>query len=158
MKLLICACYLAATGVLGFFIGRMLAGHRFRYDAFPFSSFGFEQDGQLYKRLRVSAWQSRVPDMSRICKKLMPPKKLEGRPDKNTLRQMINETCIAELTHFLLCLTGLAVLWLWPGLGGLAVWLIYCLLGNLPFIIIQRYNRPRFVRLLNRCVGKETEK
>lgn len=66
MKLLICACYLAATGVLGFFIGRMLAGHRFRYDAFPFSSFGFEQDGQLYKRLRVSAWQSRVPDMSRI--------------------------------------------------------------------------------------------
>ena len=91
MRLFLCACYLAATGILAFFIGRMLAGHRFRYDVFPFSSFGLEQDGQLYKKLRVSAWQSRVPDMSRICRKLMPPKKLEGRPDENTLGQMINE-------------------------------------------------------------------
>ena len=85
-------------------------------------------------------------------------KKLEGRPDEDTLRQMINETCIAELTHFLLCFTGLAVFRLWPGAGGLVVWLIYCLLGNLPFIIIQRYNRPRFLRLLRRCAGKEREK
>ena len=156
MRLFLCACYLAATGILAFFIGRMLAGHRFRYDVFPFSSFGFEQDGQLYKRLRVSVWQSRVPDMSRICRKLMPPKKLEGRPDENTLGQMINETCIAELIHFLLCLSGLAVLWLWPGTGGLVVWLVYCIFGNLPFIVIQRYNRPRFARLLRRCAGKET--
>ena len=75
MKLLLCACYLAATGILAFFIGRLLAGHRFDFDGFPFRSFGFEQDGQLYKKLRVSAWQSRVPDMSRVCKKLMPPTK-----------------------------------------------------------------------------------
>ena len=158
MRLFLCACYLAATGILAFFIGRLLAGHRFDFDGFPFRSFGFEQDGLLYKKIRVSAWQSRVPDMSRVCKKLMPPKKLEGRPDEDTLRQMINETCIAELTHFLLSLSGLAVFWLWPGAGGLVVWLIYCIFGNLPFIIIQRYNRPRLLRLLRRCAGKEKEK
>ena len=77
---------------------------------------------------------------------------------ENTLRQMINETCIAELTHFLLCFTGLVVFWLWPGAGGLVVWLIYCIFGNLPFIIIQRYNRPRLLRLLRRFAGKEKEK
>ena len=158
MKLFLCACYLAATGILAFFIGRLLAGHRVDFVGFPFRSFGFEHDGQLYKKLRVSAWQSRVPDMSRVCKKLMPPKKLEGRPDEDTLRQMLNETCIAELTHFLLCFTGLVVFWLWPGAGGLVVWLIYCIFGNLPFIIIQRYNRPRLLRLLRRCAGKEKEK
>ena len=28
-------------------------------------------------------------------------------------------------------------------------------LGNLPYIIIQRYNRPKFVRLLKRLQAKE---
>ena len=46
-------------------------------------------------------------------------------------------------TPSLHCLT------LWPTVGGLAV---VCLniLGNLPFILIQRYNRPRLARLLEK--------
>ena len=36
---------------------------------------------------------------------------------------------------------------IWPGAGGIIVTVIYILLGNLPFIIIQRYNRPRLQRL-----------
>ncbi len=39
------------------------------------------------------------------------------------------------------------MLWIWPGAGGIIVTVIYILLGNLPFIIIQRYNRPRLQRL-----------
>ena len=156
MNFLKSVCYLAVTGILSFFLGRLLAGHSFRFDAFPFKSFGFEREGQFYKKLNISAWQSRVPDMSRLCKKLMPPKKLEGRPDGDTLRLMINETCVAELIHSLLCLSGLGVLWFCPGFGGAVIWLVYCLLGNLPFILIQRYNRPRLVKLLRRCGGKET--
>ena len=46
-----------------------------------------------------------------------------------------------------LSLLGLDMLWIWPGAGGITVTVIYILLGNLPFIIIQRYNRPRLQRL-----------
>lgn len=44
-------------------------------------------------------------------------------------------------------LLGLGALWLWPGWGGVVLWLIWFLLANLPFILIQRYNRPRLMRL-----------
>ena len=36
---------------------------------------------------------------------------------------------------------------LMPGWGGVGLWLIWFLLANLPFILIQRYNRPRLMRL-----------
>ena len=34
------------------------------------------------------------------------------------------------------------------GAGGALFAAVYILFGNLPFLIIQRYNRPRLVRLL----------
>ena len=37
---------------------------------------------------------------------------------------------------------------IWPGAGGVLITVIYIVLGNLPFIIIQRYNRPRLQKLL----------
>ena len=71
---------------------------------------------------------------------------------------MIQETCVAELIHMLLSVTGLACLAIWPGLGGIAVTIVYILLGNLPFIIIQRYNRPRLERLLTLQQRKQERK
>ena len=68
---------------------------------------------------------------------------------------MIQETCVAELTHALLCLAGIAVFWIWPGPGGLILFLIDVFLGNLPFILIQRYNRPRLIRLMAAAERRE---
>lgn len=64
------------------------------------------------------------------------------------LPRMIEETCVAEFTHFVLILLGFYALRLWPGTGGAVVTAIYILFGNLPFLIIQRYNRPRLQKLL----------
>ena len=67
---------------------------------------------------------------------------------------MIQETCAAELTHLLAAVAGLWCLHLWPGAGGITVAAVFALI-NMPFILIQRYNRPRFLRLQKRC-GLET--
>ena len=85
--------------------------------------------------------------MSRIVPKLIPAKKLEGN-FREQLPRMIEETCVAEFIHFLLILLGFYALRLWPGTGGAVFTAVYILLGNLPFLIIQRYNRPRLQRLL----------
>ena len=66
-----------------------------------------------------------------------------------------SETCVAELTHALLCIAGLALLWLWPGTGGIVLFALYVLLGNIPFILIQRYNRPRLQKLLRAAERRE---
>ena len=61
---------------------------------------------------------------------------------------MIEETCVAEAVHALLSLTGLGFLWIVPGMWG-ALWTaMYILLGNVAYIMIQRYNRPRLQKLL----------
>ena len=88
--------------------------------------------------------------MSRLFPKLMPPKNMPARPDENTLLVTIRETCAAEATHALLMLAGLGVIALWPGAWGVLLYLVYAIFGNLVFIIIQRYNRPRLVRLYER--------
>ena len=112
---------------------------------------------RLYEALRVSRWQSRVPDMSKLFPKLMPPKKMPARPDEQTLLVMIRETCAAEATHTLLMLAGLGVIVIWPCVWGVMLYLVYAILGNLIFIIIQRYNRPRLVRLYERKRAKRSK-
>ena len=95
----------------------------------------------------IGRLQDKVPDMSKIVPKLIPAKKL-GTDFRAQLPRMIEETCVAEFTHFVLILLGFYALRLWPGTGGAVVTAIYILFGNLPFLIIQRYNRPRLQKLL----------
>ena len=45
-----------------------------------------------------------------------------------------------------------------PGAGGAAVLAVWVLLANLPFMVIQRYNRPRLVRLAALLRKREQKK
>jgi len=143
-----CILYLAFTGILSFLLGRLLPKGLFRADRFPFRSCAFEKDGRIYKKLGVHRWQNSLPDMSRILPALIPAKSMKTL-HKEGLERMLQETCVAELIHVLLMLTGLWCLRLWPGAGGAVVSVANALL-NLPFVIIQRYNRPRLLRLRQR--------
>ena len=159
MGCLFCAAYLAALGVLSFLLGRLVPKKLFHPDRGLFRSFPFEENGKLYERaLHISRWQARVPDMSRLFPQLMPAKRLSARPDEKTLLLMLLETCVAECVHAVLCLLGLGCLLLWPGAGGVCVYLVYSLLGNIPFILIQRYERPRLLRLYARMQRKGGER
>ena len=149
-----CGIYLAVTGILSFFLGRCLRPERRDWNRFPYLLYACEKDGTIYRKIGIHHWQNKVPDMSKICPGMMPPKRLV---DTGTaaLRRMIQETCTAELVHGVLCVTGLYCIVLWPGTGGIVISVLNILLFNLPFILIQRYNRPRLVRLYDRQSQKE---
>ena len=156
MRVFYCLCYAAGLGVVSFVLGRLVPQEWFDYTRFPYRSFAFEKGGKIYEAIGIAKWQSRVPDMSRIFPKLMPAKKIPARPDEQTLLVMIRETCAAEATHTLLMLAGLGVIVIWPCVWGVMLYLVYAILGNLIFIIIQRYNRPRLVRLYERKRAKRS--
>ena len=156
MRVFYCLCYAAGLGVVSFVLGRLVPKEWFDYTRFPYRSFAFEKGGKIYEAIGIAKWQSRVPDMSRIFPKLMPAKKIPARPDEQTLLIMIRETCAAEATHTLLMLAGLGVIVIWPCVWGVMLYLVYAILGNLIFIIIQRYNRPRLVRLYERKRAKRS--
>mgnify|MGYP007069896430 FL=1 len=148
MRLVYCVLYLALLGVLCFPFGRLLARHDFRADQPPFQSLPLEQNGKIYEKLGIRKWQNRVPDVSKVMPNIVPRKAMEKNLSFTGLYRMVQETCVAEMTHVLLCFAGIALLWIWPGAGGIALYILYVVLGNIPFILIQRYNRPRLQRLL----------
>ena len=146
-----CFLYFAITGAIGFFLGRLLPKKWFQPDGFLFRCREFEKNGKLYEKIKVRHWQNRLPDMSRILRWAMPSKKLEG-DYAQKLPVMLEETCVAEFIHLLMCVTGLYSFHLWPGIGGVTVYLIYVTVFNLPYIVIQRYNRPRLLKLYSRIL------
>lgn len=139
--------YLAFLGLLCFPLGRLLARLPLEAGRPPFAPRPWERSGRIYEKLSVRAWQKRVPDVSRMFPGAIPKKQAAGSSDPAALQVLLRETCVAELVHWLLCLAGLPLIGFWKGGWGLALYLIYVILGNLPFIIIQRYNRPRLLRI-----------
>lgn len=149
MGFLKCILYAAAIGVGSFILGRLLPHKLFSPDHPPFRCLSFEDGGKIYNRIfKVKKWQNRLPDMSRIFPFLMQEKKVKGSFQRD-LPAMISETCIAEWIHGLLCILALPCIFIWPGPGGLCFTILY-ILGNLPFMIIQRYNRPRLTAIQRR--------
>ena len=69
---------------------------------------------------------------------------------------MIRETCIAELIHLLLIVLAPGGLLFWRTPLAVVLTGLY-MLGNVPFVLIQRYNRPRLIRLYGKLCRK-TEK
>ena len=120
MYALLCIGYVAGIGILGFVLGRLVPKRWFDHTRFPYRAAAFERDGQIYEALGIRRWQNRVPDMSRIFPRLMPPKRMTAHPDAQTLLVMIRETCAAELTHWLLLFAGLAIPAIWPVACGIA--------------------------------------
>lgn len=139
--------------MVSFFAGRFIPKSWINEDAFPFKSYRFENRGKLYDKCGVRKWQSKVLDMSKLFPKIIPQKKLDGNV-KSAMPLMIKETCIAELVHWLLILPGFYCLFLWEGVGGVVIVVLYEL-GNIPYIIIQRYNRPRFIAMLKRMEKRD---
>ena len=154
MKLIQCAVYFAVTGIAGFLFGRILPKKWIDPQKGLYRCFAFERNGKPYERIGIHHWHNLVPNMSRILPFMMPAKNLKGNW-RERLPLMIHETCVAELIHGLLCVSGFYCLRIWPGIGGMLIALIYILFLNLPFVLIQRYNRPRLILLHQKSAQRE---
>lgn len=153
LKLLKCIVYLAIIGVFFFLMGRLFQGVKHNYTKLPYKSFDAEKDGQVYEHLGIRIWKDKIPDMSKIFKNIMEPKKINIGVDEEQVEQMIQETCTAELTHVILIVMGIGCVFIWPGLGGVLIAIVYAI-GNLPYIFTQRYNRPKLIRVKNLMTDK----
>lgn len=151
-RLLFCALYIALIGIVSHPIGNLLGRHRFRADRAPWRSFAWEDGGRFWRRLGVHKWKDKVPDMSKLLPDMV-RKQVALTDGAAQFDALINETCVAELVHYALAVCSAAVMWILPNALGVAVWLL-CLLGNLPFAVIQRYNRPRLLKVRNRLQSK----
>lgn len=152
--LLKCFFYLSVIGLIFFLLGRLMPKKWMCYDQFPYRSFPFEKNGRLYQALGIQSWREKLPDMSKIFPAMMPSKRLPKKATALQLERMVQETCVAELVHDLLCVSGFGCVFLWKGAGGWLAALLY-VAGNIPFTMIQRYNRPKLVRIMRKLKTRE---
>ena len=136
-------------GLLSFLIGEMMPRKNFDYRAFPYAAYTWEKHGDIYLKLGINRWKDKVPDMSRYIPHTF-RKKIGVMRSPEPVEGLIRETCVAEIVHVVLMLLSPVFLVLLPRGWNWICMLLYDLFGNLPFILIQRYNRPRLVILLER--------
>ena len=128
--------------LVGFVVDRILH-NRVDYNAPWFSPKAFEQ--KLYKTLRVKKWKGEMGTYDPEC----------FDPKLHTWDEIAQATCQAEIVHeiiILLSFLPLLAALLFGSFTAFAVTSFLAACFDAMFVIIQRYNRPRIIKL----VKKET--
>ncbi len=112
----------------------------------------WEKGGTLYERLlNVGVWKRLLPDGSRLFRGGFRKKHMQG-SDPAYLHRFVQETCRAEAAHWIVIAVA-PLFFLWNPRRAGAFMIVYALAANLPCIIVQRYNRPRLMRIADRMAG-----
>ena len=116
----------------------------------PGDAFTWERDGRFYEVIfRIKSWKDRLPDAARWFGGGFAKRALAG-TERDYLERFIGETWRGELCHW--SAIGFApVFFLWNPWWGNAIIVAYAVTANLPCILVQRYNRLRLQRLLERA-------
>ncbi|GAB4074088.1 glycosyl-4,4'-diaponeurosporenoate acyltransferase [Barrientosiimonas marina] len=121
----------------------------FEKDGRWFRIASWERDGALWNQLvSVKRWKDLLIEGSSIVKQSYNKRYLHG-TTRDALTRFAAETKRAELTHWLLIVPA-PVFFLWNPVWAGWVMIGYALLANVPFILIQRYNRARIKVILAR--------
>jgi glycosyl-4,4'-diaponeurosporenoate acyltransferase len=107
----------------------------------------WEKGGDIYQQLfRVKSWKTSLPEVGDFIKSVFKKKHL-WEFTKDYLSCFILESCKAELTHWIIIVSAFLISW-WDRIS--VSWAVFwfSVLLNSPYIIIQRYNRPRILKLV----------
>ena len=117
----------------------------------------WEDGGEVYQRvLKVRNWKNQLPELSDFLKPIFSRKHIASFDEKHIQKYLL-ESCRAELTHWGIILSSL-LFGIWSSFLQ-TFFMIFLALGlNLPYVIIQRYNRPRIIRFLENSEGNRVKK
>ncbi|MEZ5236539.1 MAG: hypothetical protein AB7W59_25950 [Acidimicrobiia bacterium] len=105
----------------------------------------WEAGGRPYRRLGVHRWKALLPEVNGLGPGQRPSKAVLG--GRQGVEPLLRETRRAEYVHLAVAVAGLSFpLWMPAPLG--FVMLAGGVAFNLPFVLVQRYNRARLLRVL----------
>ncbi len=154
-KFIVSVIYVVIIGLLSNPIGSLIKREKIDYSGFPYGIHSFEQNGKLYDKIGIRYWKDKVPDMSNFLKNLV-KKEIRLKSSAADILRQIQETCVAEMIHFVLILLSLLIFIYWRSKWAILFEAIYIFIFNVPFILIQRYNRPRLIKLYQKKLNAES--
>lgn len=148
----------AVIGILAHVIGEALPRRWFDASRFPYRAYAFERNGRFYEALGIRKWKNVLPDKSRIAPGTY-RKAIRGSAQQHSaahMERLLQETCVAECVHWALLVISPILLFTMESPAAYVMTPLYWL-SNLPYIMIQRYNRPRLAVLSARMQRKAQE-
>jgi glycosyl-4,4'-diaponeurosporenoate acyltransferase len=119
----------------------------FNPDSWLYQERAWEKKSRFYEVFfKVKRWKGWLPDGAVVSRKAFRKKRLMN-SNSAYLEKFIQETCRAELLHWIIFLF-FPVFFIWnPWYVGI-IMIVYAAATNLPCVIAQRYNRIRMNRVL----------
>lgn len=154
MKLFLTFIYIIITGQGCFWGGLALPRSAFSENRFPYKEYDWERGGDFYEKFGIKKWKTKVPDMSKITRVIF-PKKLRKNMTSEDIDRLVKESCIAELSHYVLFVLSFGIYYIWKSGTGILLFLLYNLIGNVPYVLIQRYNRPHLAAVRDKLKMRE---
>lgn len=100
-------------------------------------------ENKLYKLIRVRKWKKYLPTYSPVT----------FDTTQKTVKEIVGATCQAEIVHEIIMVLSLVPIAFIPLLGGTVAIIITSFLSvliDLTFVILQRYNRLKLIRVMER--------
>ena len=134
-------------GIPAYFIGEAIPKSIYDPYRFPFKPWAWEQGGKIYEKLGIKRVKAHSIDMSKFMKRSFPKQNITRDPAR--LRRLVQEMCNAEAVHWVLVFLSPVFALLIEGWYGIVIAIGYAL-SNLNDVVIQRYNRPRILMIVER--------
>lgn len=143
-------------GIFSHYYGEAIDGNRFHFEQKPFAPWKWEDGGRIYqKKFHIRSWKEKLFDASKALPALV-PKEIDS-TDPEYLKVMLQETCRAEVVHWTIIIFGNLFMAIVVDFG----WnIFYCAIYtfyNLSDIMIQRYNRPRLLKMYHRALRRSSQ-
>lgn len=137
------------------FICEKLPAKLYNYKRWMFRERHWEKGGKIYDSIfKVKKWKAKLPEISDFMRWRFNKKHL-AETNNNYLSVFITESCKAEFTHWLIIISTV-IFNFWNGFFSSFLLFLLATILNFPYIIIQRYNRPRLLRLIK--INKQSDK
>ncbi len=128
----------------------------FDYNNFFFKSRRWEKSGQFYEKVfKVKKWKEFLPDGSACFKNEYKKKHMSNFSEEN-IQKFLYESCKAEWVH-LLAIPPFLIFTIFCEFYFVLCMAAYALIVNLPCVLVQRYNRPRLIKILDKKQKKYKE-
>lgn len=118
----------------------------------------YKKENKLYTKLKIKKWKDKVPELGKLGG--FAKNHINEPNNPQYIFKFLTETCIAETLHFYSILLGSLVFVFLPSRYlftiSIPVFLLNGFLHLLP-VLIQRYVRPKFLKVYQRLIEKEQQ-
>lgn len=137
-------------------ISLILPENLFNPSKWMFRERKWENGGTVYQKLfNIKKWKDRLPELGDFVGRIFPKKKL---PSFNVeyLKKYIIESCRSEMCHWMIVLSVIVFSSLFNEEMENFM-LILAVILNVPYIMIQRFNRPRIINAMQKTLKRQNE-